>query len=334
MAQQQAVKMTKVFRATIKSVDTEAKTVDTVVSDASMDRYGEVISMDAWKKGVSEYKKHPVLCTSHKYSSLMSQIGLAEKIWEEDNQLCMRFRYFVGEGNPEADWGFKLAQKGIAAFSVGFIAKDWIYPEAAKDQKKGKDVPWRTFTDVELLEVSQVLIPANANARLKKSFENDLDIRELCYEFETKGAELGEDGIEWESSQTPTGKQNILFQKDAGDIEIDEKGKNSTTPGMLESMMEKIDTMCGQMVDMMSMMDDMKKAAPAKPEQLEPEVKNTDGTSGDEETGDPAESGDAGEESADYVKQVLEQIEQTTKMFSVQPDGNEQGDHENTGENQ
>ncbi|HOA84217.1 MAG TPA: hypothetical protein PKV92_09355, partial [Thermodesulfovibrio thiophilus] len=81
-----------------------------------------------------------------------------------------KFKYFVGEGNPEADWAFKLASKGIAAYSVGFIPYQYTTDEAEIKKLLGStdksDMPNLVYKDVELLEISQVLVPANPSALL------------------------------------------------------------------------------------------------------------------------------------------------------------------------
>jgi len=162
----------KVFRAEIKSVDSDNFTLEAVVSDETVDRYNEVILASAWAKGLKSYKAHPVLLSSHNYNNLTAQIGKAEKIWVEDNKLKAKFSYFVGEGNEQADWGFKLAEKGLAAFSVGFTAKEYTFEEdEIKELVSGKNKPSLVYKNVELLEVSQVLIPANPSA-LAKSIDS------------------------------------------------------------------------------------------------------------------------------------------------------------------
>ncbi|HQD37281.1 MAG TPA: hypothetical protein PKV92_09330, partial [Thermodesulfovibrio thiophilus] len=94
----------KVFRAEIKSVDTKNKTVEAVVSSQTTDRMKEVVLASAWKKRLSNYLNHPVLLSSHNYSDLSSQIGVAEEVKIKGDKLIAKFKYFVGEGNPEADW--------------------------------------------------------------------------------------------------------------------------------------------------------------------------------------------------------------------------------------
>ena len=170
-------KVIKTFVSQIKSINEKDFTLEAIVSDETIDRYGEVINIDAWKKRLGNYKSHPVLVTSHNYNKLTNQIGYAEKIYVKNGELICKFKYFVGEGNEEADWGWKLASKfGQAAYSVGFLPFSYERAEEKdyEDAKAGKK-PYLTYTDVELLEVSQVLVPANPSA-LAKSFEEEKDL--------------------------------------------------------------------------------------------------------------------------------------------------------------
>lgn len=169
-------KVIKTFVSQIRSVNVENKTLEAVISDETIDRYGEVISIDAWKKRLKRYKENPVLLSSHRYDKLTNQIGEAERVYVDGNQLIAKFKYYAGEGNEEADWGWKLASKfGRAAYSVGFLpySSDEADEKDYDDVKTGKKAR-RTYKDVELLEVSHVLIPANPSARLK-SLEDETD---------------------------------------------------------------------------------------------------------------------------------------------------------------
>lgn len=153
-------KVLKFFKATIKSVDEKNYTVDAVVSTASEDRQGDVIIPEAFKTRLQFYIDHPVLLSSHKYSGLLNQIGEAKSVGVSAEGLLVTFKYYVGQGNPEADWAFKLAQNGIAAWSIGFMGYGFDNIVDPNSQM----ITGRRYTDVELLEISQVLVPANRDA--------------------------------------------------------------------------------------------------------------------------------------------------------------------------
>mgnify|MGYP001618131705 FL=1 len=132
--------------------------VQAVLSTETKDRNGDIIRQEGWD--IKSFLLHPVLLTQHNYDSILAQIGEWEDVAVKGKRLIGTAKYYIGDGNEEADWAFKLAQKGRAAFSVGFIA----------DMAKAKELDshkWQgafEFMGQELLEVSQVTIPANAEA--------------------------------------------------------------------------------------------------------------------------------------------------------------------------
>jgi HK97 family phage prohead protease len=151
-------KIVKSFKSLIKSINEEEYTADVIVSTDGVDRDREKIAKEAFTKRLKYYKDHPVLLSSHQYGDLRKQIGEASKIKMTDEGLVATFKYYTNSGNPEADWAWVLAQKGIAGFSIGFI------PFAYADKDLEKDGYNREYTDVELVEISQVLVPSNRNA--------------------------------------------------------------------------------------------------------------------------------------------------------------------------
>lgn len=162
----------KLYKAEIKSFDLEKKTVTAIVSTASVDRDKEIVAATAFQKRLSVYKEHAVLLSSHRYDQLTRQIGKAIDIKATSMGLEATFEYFVDKGNPEADWGFFLATQGIAAFSIGFIAHAW-------EDKSGEEGVWRVFTDVELMEISQVLVPSNRDALSARRSSEDAMEKEM-----------------------------------------------------------------------------------------------------------------------------------------------------------
>ena len=147
----------KFIRPEIKVVDKSAGLITAVVSTESVDRDGDIIRQGYWD--LNHFKAHPILLSSHNYRGLQNQIGEWTSMDVKDGKLTGEAKYYVKEGNPEADWGFKLASKGRAAFSVGFVP----------DMSKAKQIDSNgnlsyEFMGQELLEVSQVTVPSNADA--------------------------------------------------------------------------------------------------------------------------------------------------------------------------
>jgi HK97 family phage prohead protease len=149
---------TKTYRVETKATEEEG-VIDAYIpmSTASLDRDEEVIQPSAFRKTIPIFMKRPVLVSSHFYGDLRKQIGEFTKMRLTDEGLHAKPKYYVNMGNEEADWAYKLAGLGMAAFSVGFIPKKW-------DEGDGAKSPRRTYTDVELLEISQVVVPSNREA--------------------------------------------------------------------------------------------------------------------------------------------------------------------------
>lgn len=141
--------LTKIVRSDTKALD--GNRIQAVLSDESEDRDGDIIRQD-WV--LDHFQKHPVLLASHDYRDLRSQIGEWEDMGVKGKRLVGVARYYVGQGNEQADWGFKLAERGRAAFSVGFLPME-------HEEREGGGVE---FKRSELIEVSHVTIPANRNA--------------------------------------------------------------------------------------------------------------------------------------------------------------------------
>jgi len=152
-----AMLVTKVIRAETKVLDDTR--VQAVVSDESEDRDGDIIRQSGWM--LEAFQKHPVLLASHDYMRLRSQIGEWEDMAVKGKRLTGVARYYVGEGNEDADWGYNLASKGRAAFSVGFIPLEYEERQSAQGNSLWGS---NAFTKQELLEVSHVSIPSNRNA--------------------------------------------------------------------------------------------------------------------------------------------------------------------------
>lgn len=182
-------KIVKIFDVTIKDVNADSKTITAVVSTGKVDRHGDIVAPEAFKKRMKHYKEHPVLLSSHDYYDLRKQIGEATKLNVTDEGLEATFKYYADLGNPEADWAWVLAQRKIAAFSIGFMRHEfeWI---KEKDENGNEIITGRKFTDVELLEISQVLVPANRQSLQER---NDyLAESGKLVEMATKAMESGE----------------------------------------------------------------------------------------------------------------------------------------------
>ena len=144
----------KFIKAETKILDEKEGIISAIVSTESVDRDGDIIRQDGWD--LRHFKAHPVLLSSHNYRGLTNQIGEWTSMAVVGKELIGEARYYIGQGNPEADWGFFLAGRDKAAFSVGFMPDMTQAKELQGDGKTSFE-----FKAQELLEVSQVTVPSN-----------------------------------------------------------------------------------------------------------------------------------------------------------------------------
>jgi hypothetical protein len=143
----------KLTAAEVKSVDVENGTVTAIVSDESVDRDGDIIRVTGWQ--LDAFRALPVMLADHGYS-IEKTIGRWRDLRIDGTTLVGTAEYFLGSGNDLAEKAFALAQRGLAAFSVGFKT----YPEHTIRLDGGGN----EYRKQELLEISQVAIPANPHA--------------------------------------------------------------------------------------------------------------------------------------------------------------------------
>jgi HK97 family phage prohead protease len=158
---------------TAKAAEGSAPMVTFVSSDATLDRYNEVVQADGWV--LDNYLKNPVFQDSHNYESIVCTIGKATRTVVQSGKLVQDVVFAVAE-NPLAKLAYDLYRGGfLNAVSVGFIPMEWTNG----DQQAGYR---RKYTKQELLETSAVSIPANPNAlalAMQKGAVDGEGLREL-----------------------------------------------------------------------------------------------------------------------------------------------------------
>ena len=164
----------------IRKVDEEKRTVEFVASDNSVDSYNTVLPVDRWD--LKRYESNGIVGYMHDvYGASWTKsadpddiIGKGEAFVEED-KLIVRITFEPKDLNERADKIFRKIQFGsLHAVSVGFrpTAKGHM-----GDEERGEDPKVYYYAGQELLEVSVVNIPSNANA-LKRSMEEEEATRE------------------------------------------------------------------------------------------------------------------------------------------------------------
>lgn len=148
----------KAFVTECKAIDSATRSVDFVISTASVDRMGDTISVDGWK--LETYRRNPVVLWAHDASML--PIGKASNVRVEDGKLKARAEFMPKEISGMSNAVFEMIRGGfLSATSVGFAPLKYAFSDAP-DRKHGID-----FIEQELLEFSVVPIPANAEALIE-----------------------------------------------------------------------------------------------------------------------------------------------------------------------
>jgi HK97 family phage prohead protease len=253
------IKVLKYYHGEVKSFDEEKKTAKVVISTIAEDRDGDIVEPSAFKKGMKDYKRHAVLLSSHRQDTLTRQIGEAKSLKVSDDGVEGEYEWYVGKGNQEADWGFMLITRNIAAFSIGFVGKNYEMIES-KDKNGNKYISGRRFTEIELYEVSQVLVPSNRGA-----LQANRAAGELC-ELALKSFN-DEDLKPWE------GKTAAPEQTDKG-VEHEEEGEEQEID--LKSIIETLKKMSKEEQDEVLKLLGGKRFEPSAPETEKPKKHYTD----------------------------------------------------------
>lgn len=151
----------------VKGVDEKKREVTAILSTASVDRYGEKVLPSAFAKSLPRFMRNPKFLAGHRYATIdgsPTSIGHWTQMQVTGDALVGTAK-FLPPGDTLADkWFYRFVHGAQRTFSVGFITKASELREADVD---GAKKVIRHFTEVELLEVSAVEIPANADALMR-----------------------------------------------------------------------------------------------------------------------------------------------------------------------
>ena len=158
-----------------RKVDEEKRTVEFIASDNSVDSYGTVLPVDKWD--LTRYQNNGIVGYMHdvygeswtKSADPDDVIGRGEA-FVEDDKLVVRITFEPASLNEKADKIFrKILFGSLRAVSVGFRPTSKGHKGS---EERGEDPDVYYYNGQELLEVSVVNIPSNANA-LKRSIEEE-----------------------------------------------------------------------------------------------------------------------------------------------------------------
>lgn len=173
-------------------------------SDDSVDRYGCRVLVDGKLGGkeygsgwdLRNYKKSPRFMEFHDYRTM--PIGRAVDVWTDVKRNRNRLRFTIlmdpgfengGVSESATQWTRAFKSRLVDTVSVGWLPRKMHRPADEDERKQLGLGPYGVlFTDNELLELSGVPIPGNANAREEKGVTSDKILRRALREM-TKAIE-------------------------------------------------------------------------------------------------------------------------------------------------
>jgi HK97 family phage prohead protease len=126
-------------------------------SDGSTDRMNDRIDPYGWD--TSAFQKKPVCLWAH--DATAPPIGRVRRTYTSGDRFMGDIEFASAETYPFADQIYRLVVDGfVKAVSVGFLPIEWQWADDDKSRPGGIN-----FERQELLEISVLPIPANANAQ-------------------------------------------------------------------------------------------------------------------------------------------------------------------------
>ena len=169
-----------------RSVDTENRMAQFVISTESVDRHGTVFKLAGWE--LENYNKNPIVGYNHVVSGDNPDTIIGTSRVFQDGEALIGEVTFEREGNnPIADKVFNKMQDGILKMaSVGAIPHEYRYG----NMDKGEDSGTIYFTRQELIEWSIVSAGSNKDA-FKRSAEQIDEIKKALEPVEETPKEMG-----------------------------------------------------------------------------------------------------------------------------------------------
>ncbi|WEK05759.1 MAG: phage major capsid protein [Candidatus Devosia phytovorans] len=191
------------MEAIFKTLAAKGDGLDFVLSDATVDRYGDIIDPNGWD--LKAFKKNPIALFGH---SNDFPIGTWSNLRVEGGKLIGRLVLATKGTSARIDELINLVEQGILrAVSVGFIPKKWE-PLDAKEPYAGQ-----RYLSQELIETSLVSVPANPAAlQLAKSMHLSPETMSLAFgeHAEVRRRDVSTPGKSAAKPRTPTQKGTAM----------------------------------------------------------------------------------------------------------------------------
>lgn len=200
------------FEAKAANKESKSLKIAGYANTIAKDRSGDVVTAEAWAKGIENFRKNPVMLYQHKHDC---PIGRFDKVTVDKKGIYVEGS--VSEAAEKNHGIHTLIKDGaLKSFSVGFRVKDGKYN--SKDDTM-------LITEVELLEISVVSVPCNQESlfSVRKSFENNDEYRSFIQTFKEASIEEKRmmEGIKAGFTDVVDGHYHT--------IEVDDEGNGVTT---------------------------------------------------------------------------------------------------------
>lgn len=158
------------FKRAPRTSDPTRRTVEYEASNDLRDRSGDRVNVKGWK--LDSFQKNPVLLWSHnREQPPIGKVIQLRKTREGDrNVLLARAHYFEGDKNPLSELIYRMVVDGdLPGSSVSFQPIKAIRPRTEMEARELGLGPYGIYYESqELLELSAVSVPANAQAVARK----------------------------------------------------------------------------------------------------------------------------------------------------------------------
>jgi len=135
----------------VKTANDDNLTIEAVISTNEIDRDGESVRQRGIQ--VDKYMDNPLVLRNHDHQSM--PIGKIAKLTSDDNQTIALIQF--SQANPDGKMYYSLYKEGtLTSWSIGFKTLNAVKKDDHNE-----------LSDIELLEVSSVNLPANPSARAK-----------------------------------------------------------------------------------------------------------------------------------------------------------------------
>lgn len=151
----------------------EERSIICYASTNSCDRQGEMILSSAWtEKGLENYRKNPVILLNHDYHSL----PIGKSLWQKVDGKGLKFKIQFAATDLGKELFYLYSNSYMNSFSVGFRPiKVYDNEEHPKYKDNNGITPHTVYEECELLELSSVTIPANADANIIRNMKSFID---------------------------------------------------------------------------------------------------------------------------------------------------------------